>query len=222
MNRRGAHAVGYSRQSPRSISRGDRDPRGGDIGIDGIGPRYGSGHRIVDNPRPVHVKLDTRLVARVEARNLDDGRRDGRALALYLDLGAVEEELGAAEVSRAVDANVLDTDQVLAGRGLLGEGEGEVANVGHTPLDAVAGELLRAEFPDLEPVAGAIVLAHITGSLGQVDLHRSGVLNQGVEVGSESELVAGLDLVDSRLAGKVLGARVASKIGAFVAVLEGM
>lgn len=95
---------------------------------------------------------------------------------------------------------------------LLGEHESEISSIGRTPGDSIAGELFRTKLVDFELVTRSIVVAKVTSGLGHVDLERTWVLNEGIEVRAETNFVARFDFIDTRLAGKVLGAGIAAEV----------
>ena len=77
-------------------------------------------------------------------------------------------------------------------------------------VDTGCAGVLEAGLHHLGPVTGTIVAGDATGSLGNVNKSRAGVLNELVEEELEAELVTGLDSVGGGVAG--LSALVAAEV----------
>lgn len=146
---------------------------------------------------------------------LDHGTGGTTAATLNLDLKARDVVLRLVDVG-AVNTDVLETNKVLAVRGVLGDlGSDEVPIVvapsGGSEVATVTDTLLV----DLEPVARAIVgLDASSGSLRHVDQTGAGVLELGADSQFGADLVTGIDSQDLGLAGRRKGTLVATSIGA--------
>lgn len=72
---------------------------------------------------------------------------------------------------RRVHAHLLDAHEILAGGDLLGETEGEGSQVPREPalVCPVPGDS-SAQLVDFEPFTRPVVIAHVSGGLGEVDL----------------------------------------------------
>jgi len=173
-------------------------------------PNLRSGHLVRRRVASPLVVRNTRVGLLVQPRNLDHRTRVATPGPLNLELRAGHVELGLVDMA-LVQANVLDAHEVLAGRGLGGDGKLEAVLVVRAPV-AVGVGLAAAEpcLHDLEPVARAVVGLDVRGRLGHVHEARAGVLDQLVVEDLEADLVAGLDGVGGRVAG--LGADVAAEV----------
>ena len=114
------------------------------------------------------VVLEEGLIAVVDAGNLERGRGCSGIAAGDLDMRTPDVELSACV--RLVRSRLLDTDEVLTGGNFGRHLEGELL---HLPGDPVAiGGRAGPVTPlsNLEPVAGSVIVADVTRSLGHVNL----------------------------------------------------
>lgn len=81
----------------------------------------------------VDPEAQGRVVGVVQPGDLDHGTGTTLAVAADLDLGTFVVELGVA-VLGAVQGDVLDADEVLAGRGVVGDAEGDGGLVPCAPV----------------------------------------------------------------------------------------
>jgi hypothetical protein len=144
-------------------------------------PDSGTRGLVVCGNGVVDVNEDTRVGSLVGAGEADERRRAAAATVVDLDLGAGDVELGAAGAARAVEGDVLRTEQVLARGQGLGEGDGDLCLAHGGPADGGGG---RDGFflVDLEPHVAAAVpgLGCLAGGdFGHVELHGSGVRDAG-------------------------------------------
>jgi hypothetical protein len=132
-------------------------------------------------------------VASVDTRDLDSRGRLSSGAARNLDLSARNVELGTTEGRCTVKTDVLNTEEVLSSRGVLGEVEGNLAEVVGLEGKTVVAGLVGTHSEDLEPFTGTVIFRSIAISLGHVDVERTRVLDGGVE--SETNSVTRGNLV---------------------------
>ena len=173
----------------------------GHLAGEGLGARVG----VAGGNGVVEVELDTGVLGVVGAGEGDAGGLAGTA-ALDLDLGAAEVELGAARLAGRVQGNVLDAEQVVAGRDAGGDGGRDLAAAVRGPGEAALGEV-GPVLVDLEPdVTAAVEVGRRLAlrGLGHVEGHGAWVAD--VAVDPEADLVAGLDRhgLGALAAGRVL------------------
>jgi hypothetical protein len=162
------------------------------------GPNSWARRRVAGRNRVVNVDQNTRVASLVSTRESNRRAWVSTSTVLDLDLGARNVKLRTTGASSAVQSNVLDTEQVLARRQGLGQGESDLrlAAAGKGHLTAGEGGALRV---DLEPdgagaVEGCGSLAG--GDLGHVELEGTRVRDGSH--GSEADGVAGVDSVGLR------------------------
>lgn len=147
---------------------------------------------------------------------MGDGRRKKGGKLLTIELGV--SALG------AVQGDVLNADEILARRGIARKGEGLVGLIPGAPVgvgEVAAGGSADQSLLNLEPIAVASVLAHVTRSPGHVDGGRSGVENLAAVPQAEPDAVAWVDLVDFGPARVGEGSRVAAEVVAGLEELLG-
>lgn len=124
---------------------------------------------------------------------LDDGTGLAAAATSNLDLDARDVVLGLVDVG-AVDTNVLNTEEVLAAGGILGDGGGDPVTVVGAPglVGEVGVGVADTLLEDLEPVARAVVgLDVVTGGTGHVNQSRAGVLHLSTNTELDADLRTG-------------------------------
>ena len=164
----------------------------------GVGPARGPRNGIILWRGPVDIDKKTRLLARVDARNLNQRRRAARARPSNLELRTAHIMLGTAELARTMQTDMLAAHEVVARGQLLGQLEGEVVDargVGEGgPVQAVVRtDIRRCQVVDFEPVAVTLVLGGggAVGGFAHVDGRGARVAELGVDV--EADDVAGAD-----------------------------
>lgn len=173
-------------------------------------PERGAGHDVGSGVGAPLVVSDTGVAGSVDAGDLDEGSGGTATGAVDLELSALDVELGTV-LEALVEADVLDTDEVLAGRHLLGDDELEAVLLPRAPGAVLVGSTAaEAGLHDLEPVTGTVVGGDVGGGLGHVDEAGTGVLNGLAVEDLETDLVSGVDLVGLDVAG--LGADVAAEL----------
>jgi len=112
-----------------------------------------------------------------------------------------------------VDGDVLSTHKVLASRDALLDGPLQAVLLPSRPgsVSTRGARVAEAGLHDLGPLARAVVVVDLAGSLGDVDKATAGVLDLLVVGKLEAELVAGLDSVGAGAAG--LSTLVAAEVG---------
>jgi len=162
----------------------------------------------------VDVEVGIGIGVLVGTRELDHGTRGAASAVLNLDLSARDVVLRLVDVG-SVDANVLNTEKILAVRSILRDSGGDpvaapgAPGVGGEVTSTVADTLLL----DLEPVTRAIVgLDVVTGGAGHVHEGRARVLHLGVDTKAEANLRAGVDGQDLSVASLGEGTLVATDI----------
>jgi hypothetical protein len=115
-------------------------------------------------------------------------------------MGASEVELRAAEILGTPWIAMCSMRTSYCPGGVSVEsGNVKFAFVVDAPFDPVIREGRRPKLIDLEPVAGAIVVVDMAGSLGHIGLKRSRVQDGGIIRKAEPNLVAGLHLHNTSL-----------------------
>lgn len=110
-----------------------------------------------------------------------------------------------------VDTDVLEADEVLSLRNVLWDGESHAVLLPGAPRGVDVGRaVLRAAFPDLEPVTVTHVVGDGARGLGHVDHAGAGVLDELIVPELGADAVTGLRLVGACRGGK--GALVATKV----------
>jgi hypothetical protein len=149
-------------------------------------------------------------VTSVDTRDLDSRRRLGGRAARNLDLSARDVELGTAKGRGTVKTDVLNTEEILSSRGVLGEVKGNLAEVVGLEGKTVVAGLVGTHGEDLEPVTGAVIFRSIAIGLGHVDVEGARVLDRGVE--SETNSVTRGNLVGLGLGTSVEATSVANEV----------
>lgn len=176
------------------------------------GPDLGTGHgeslaAVVDGEVGVGVG------SLVGTGELDHGAGGSGTTTLDLDLKAGDVVLGLVDVG-AVDTDVLETGEVLAVRGVLGDLGGDPVTVVVAPSGG--GEVTTVtdtKLVDLEPVTGTVVGLDGARGLGEVDELRTRVLELGTDSELEADLLTGVDGQDLGVATVLVGTLVADDIG---------
>lgn len=144
--------------------------------------------------RPL-VVCDARVVGTVDAGDLDQRSRCATAGAVDLELRAGHVELGPINVT-LVEANVLDSDEILAGRRVGRDGKLQAVLAVGTPVPVVCCvATAEAGLVHLEPIARAIVSGDAIGCLGHVDEAGARVLDDFVVEHLETDPVARVHFV---------------------------
>jgi len=164
----------------------------------------------------VDVEIGIAVTGLVGSRKLDEGTRCAGAPALNLDLDARDIVLGLVDV-RAVYANVLEADEVLAVRDVPRNVGCQVVLIVRAP--SIGGEVgsvaADAFLFDLEPVARAVVgLDVIIGSARHVDKTGTRVLHRGTNTKSDLDLVSSIDRQNLGVARLGGGTLIAADVGA--------
>lgn len=143
-------------------------------------PDLGSRHSVRGRVVPL-VERDAGVGRLVDTGDLDGRLRRTGAIALDLELEALNIELGLALV-RLVEANVLDADEVLARGYVLLDGPLEAVLLPGAPRGVVARgrRVAEASLHHLDPVARAVVGGGGAGRLGDVDEAWARVLDEFV------------------------------------------
>ena len=135
-------------------------------------PHGSTGHLIARQNRVVDVQADPRLTPGVNPGERPLARWGRAPASANLHLRAADIMLR----GHAVQRNMLDPHQVLAGRQRSGKGERKGVFVLGVPHRAVAVEAGR-DFVDFGPLPGAVVGGGGGGGLGDVDDERAGVVD---------------------------------------------
>jgi hypothetical protein len=130
-----------------------------------------------------------------------------------LDLSARDVVLGLVDV-RSVDTDVLNSEEVLAVGGTLGDLDVERGGVVVAPgvLGEVTTGVADTLLHDLEPVAISLVGLDVTTSSGHVSQSRSGVTHLGTDSELEGHDIAALDLKNLSVAAGSGGTLVADDV----------
>jgi hypothetical protein len=196
-------------------------------GVGGSRGGTGAGARVASGPdgraghgegldAAVDAEVGVLVAGLVGTGELDGGAGNAVAAASDLDLHTRDIVLRLVDVG-AVDANVLEADEVLAAGGIGGDGGLHGVAVPGAP--GVGGEVTAlaadALLEDLEPVSGAVVgLDIVAGGARHVDQAGAGVLHGGADAQLDGDVGAGGNGQDLGLAGVGEGTLVADDIGA--------
>lgn len=152
--------------------------------------------RIVRRDGVVDVNDNAGLVTSVLARDCGEWAGGAGAGASDAQLTAADVVLGAFKLFSSVESNVLSAYEIVTGRQIGGNVDGEVLNAAaagdvSSPLETLRGDLVGGEFVDLEPVAGAVVLrgGGSRGGLGHPHGQGARVGDGGID--SEANIVTG-------------------------------
>ena len=127
-------------------------------------------------------------------------RRSVSARPTYTDTQATHVELRTTVGRRDVQRDRLHAHEVLPAGQVLGEREGDAGDALRGERDALPAVGHRRDLVHLEPhVAVAGEAVDVTGSLGHVDVHDTGVVDRAI--GHDAQRLAGLD--GDRLRGRV-------------------